>query len=327
MAPGNAPYAALFQDAGCTLVHSASGRHPAALLARDRLRTKSIDILFLEGLRTPASIFLSAYGLPARIVVKLCYLESNHRLGMLNRSLCRSGKVARVLSDVDPGDAGDPLTVRWLGHKTMRLADGHDREWYPSTFDLTTLGIPAGAFSVAAVTDGSDQGMEWLLRGARELPMDLPIHFLLVAPEPMHARLRRLIRKIPFTQRFHLCDSVDAAPGLLACCSVLVVTDWAPEIQRRTCMQCLVSGVPVVAQDVTLINQVVRPGINGELLPCGDTQALAHVLFELYEDKERLTHLGTSARRLAEKIPSIDDVVAETVATFERILAANPERK
>jgi len=322
IAPGHTPYAALLRDADCALLSTYPGLdHRSALLTRERLRIGPVDILYVEGLGSPASIVLAACGLPARVVVRLCYLESNRRLPMPNRLVCRSPKVARVISDVDPAAAGDPLAARWLAHKTQILPSAHDPDWYPSTLDLTTFGIPAGAFSVVAASDGPGQDMEWVIGAARELPMDLPIHFLLLAPESTHERLRRLIRKSPFTQRFHLSDAIDTAPGVSSSCSVFVVTDWDVEIQRRASMQCLACGVPVVAPNVAPLDQIVRSGVSGELLPGGNTQALAQSLFELYEHPERRALLGAGAKRVAEERPSVEAVVAETAAIFERILA------
>ena len=105
-----------------------------------------------------------------------------------SRLFCRSPKVARVLSDVDPEASGDALTAQWLDHKTTILPSAHDPRWDPPSFEFVSFGIPAGVFSVAAVADGGDQRMEWLIEWARGLPMDLPIHFLLVAPESDHDR-------------------------------------------------------------------------------------------------------------------------------------------
>ena len=330
IAPRAAPYSSLLREAGCDLTEVSGGPrldHRAALLIRERFRENPFDILYLEGLATPASMVLVAQTLPVKTVVRLCYLETGQRMPILNRVLYRSRKVAWILSDVDPAQAGDALTARWLQPKTTILPLGHDPGWYPASYDLTAFGIPQGAFSVAAVSDGSEHaGLGWILECARGLPMDLPIHFLLVAPKASHDRLRRLIRKTPFTQRFHLSDSMEEAPGLLAGCSVLVVTDWHAEIQRRTCRQCLASGVPVLAQAVRPMEQIIRPAVNGELVPEGDTDILAHTLFELYEDSERRTRLATAARRLAQSMPSMEQVVQETVATFARVLEIEDER-
>ena len=326
IAPGHAPYAGLLRESGCAMESTYPGLdHRVALLARRKLRQESFDILYAEGLSCPASIPLAAYGSPTRVAVRLCYLESQRRLSMSGRLSCRAPKVDRILSDVDPEAYGDSLTARWLEDKTVTLPLAHDPRWYPASLEFASFGVPAGAFSVAAVTDGPNQGMERLIDCARELPMDLPIHFLLVAPESAHERLRRLIRKIPFTQRFHLSDAVEAAPAIMACCSVFVVTAWEVEVQRRSCMHCLSSGVPVLAESVSPLDLVVRPGASGELLPPGDTQALAHTLFELYENPERRALLGAGAQRLAGELPSMDVLVASTAAVFERILSG--ERK
>ena len=319
----------MLRDSGCPLtrVSPGGGFGPrAARVARDRLKSAPAQILYLEGLRAPARLFLAARGMPTRIVARLLYLESNHRLSAVNRWLCRAGRVARILADIDPGSLGDAVAARQLRHKLTIVPSGHDPDWYPMSYELSAFGIPPGAFSVAAVSDGVEHpGMTRLIECVRDLPMDVPIHFLLLAPEQAHEPLRRLIRKHPFTQRFHLSELRGGAPGLLACCSVIVVTAWEMEIQRRACMQGLVAGVPIVAETSAPLEQLIRPGENGELLPRGDTQALAHSLFELYESPERRARLRSGAFRLAERVPPIDRVVDASAGVFRCILSG--ERK
>ena len=187
IAPGGAPYEALLRDSGCPLtrVSHGSGLGPrAARVARDRLKSAPAQILYLEGLRVPAQLFLAPRGMPTRIVARLLYLESNHRLPAVNRWLCRSGRVARILADIDPGSLGDTVAARQLRHKLTIVPSGHDPDWYPMSYELAAFGIPPGAFSVAAVSDGAEHpGMTRLIECVRDLPMDLPIHFLLLAPE------------------------------------------------------------------------------------------------------------------------------------------------
>jgi glycosyltransferase involved in cell wall biosynthesis len=150
--------------------------------------------------------------------------------------------------------------------------------------------------------------------------MDLPIHFLLIAPESGHERLRRLIRKMPFTQRFHLCSRLEEAPGLLASSSVAVISNWRSELERRSCMQCLAAGVPVLGADTGIIRQMIQTEVNGELLSGNDPERLAHSIFELYENRDRRAMLSAGARRSARQWPSMHQQLLQMRSAFEQIL-------
>jgi len=258
---------------------------------------------------------------PVKIVVRLSYLECDSRPSALARVLYKSPRVALVSCDIAPESAQDQLTERWLCDKITVSPSGHSTDWYETGLELSVFGIPDGAFTVAGVSDQPDDaGLRWLVACAHWVPMDLPIHFLLIAPKSCHERLRRLIRKMPFTQRFHLCAKIEKAPGLLASSSVAVITEWSSELQRRSCMQCLAVGVPLLGVDAGLIRQVIQPEVNGVLLAANDPEPLAQSIFELFEDKERQAVLSAGARRSARQWPSMQQQLLEMRSAFEQIL-------
>ena len=203
----------------------------------------------------------------------------------------------------------------------MVLPSGHSTDWYETDVDLQAVGIPSGAFTVAGVSDAlGDERLRWLTASAQWVPMDLPIHFLLIAPESGHERLRRLIRKMPFTQRFHLCNRLEEAPGLFASSSVAVITNWRSELERRSCMQCLAAGAPILGADTGFIRQVVQTEVNGELLSVNDPELLADSIFQLYENRDRRAMLSAGARRSARQWPSMHQHLLQLRSAFEQVL-------
>ncbi len=299
----------------------------AALAVRARLASRPADILYLDSVSSSSAILLATVAVPTKVVVRLSYLESYSRPSFLARALYRSRRVQLILCDIAPERAHDRLTESWLRDKITVLPSGHSTDWYETDIDLQAFGIPRGAFTVASVSDQpGEAGLRWLVSCAHWMPMDLPIHFLLIVPESDHQHLRRLIRKMPFTQRFHLCAKIDEAPGLLASSSVAVITEWKSELQRRSCMQCLAVGVPILGVDAALIREVVQPEVNGELLAGDDPEALAHSIVELFEDKERQAMLSAGARRSARQRPSMHQQLLQMRSAFEQILADSPKR-
>ncbi len=297
------------------------------MAVRAKLVSWPADILYLDSVSSPYAIVLATVAAPAKVVVRFSYLERYSGPSLLARALYRSSRIKLILCDIAPERAHDQLTARWLGDKITVLPSGYSTDWYKTDIDLQAFGIPGGAFTVAIVSDQRDDaGLEWLVACAHWIPMDLPIHFLLIAPESSHEPVRRLIRKMPFTQRFHLCTNIEEAPGLLASSSVAVITAWGSELQRRACMQCLAVGVPVLGVDATGIRDVIQPEVNGELLAADDPEPLAHSIYELYEDKGRRAMLSAGARRSARQWPSMHQQLLQMRSAFERVLAASPEQ-
>ena len=296
------------------------------MAVRARFAARPFDILYLDSISMPCAIVLATIAMLPRLVVRLSYLECYAHPSTLARILYRSARVAMISCDMAPENAHDSVTARWLGDKISILPSGHSTEWYEKDADLQSFGIPAGAFAVASVSDQQDDaGLRWLVASAHWVPMDLPIHFLLIAPESGHERLRRLIRKMPFTQRCHLCTRMEDAPGLLASSSVAVIRGWHSELQRRACMLCLSMGVPVFGADTAVIRQVIQPEVNGELFTVDDPEPLAHSIFELYENQERRSLLSAGARRSARQWPSMPQHLLQLRTAFERILVGSSE--
>ena len=89
----------------------------------------------------------------------------------------------------------------------------------------------------------------------------------------------------------------------------------------HTVVETLAVGTPVVAMEAGGISEVVRDGVNGLLVPAGDTAALADALRRYFADtalRERLR--GAAAESVAEYAP--DRVFGELEATLERVAGA-----
>ena len=83
-------------------------------------------------------------------------------------------------------------------------------------------------------------------------------------------------------------------PGLLAAASVAVLTSHHEGLPRAV-VESLAAGVPVVATAVDGTPEVIRPGVNGELVPPGDPEALARAVADLLDDDERRARMAAAA--------------------------------
>ncbi len=87
----------------------------------------------------------------------------------------------------------------------------------------------------------------------------------------------------------------------------------------KAAVEAMAAGKPVVASAVSGLQDVVRHGQTGILVPPADPEALARATVALLQDPERARGMGEAARRAAEAY-GVEAMVAEIEALYARLL-------
>ncbi len=276
------------------------------------------DVVQLRGSAVCSQMLLAVARSNAATVAFVDLFEGDRAPGFLRRAVALRARTAAVVWDLRPPS-------RWASAAAEELTlipPGHDPGWYPAGPALDRWGVPGHAFTVGAIAcESGDEQLANLVDAARWLPMDLPIHFLLLAPHEEHARLRRFIRKNPFPQRFHVGDDIGAAPALMAQCDLFASLRWNSEPARRSVLHCLHHGVPTIAIDNSVVRQVLNPGVSGLVVPPHDPGAIAHRVSQFYERAEQREQLRAGALREAAARFSMDRVLQQTAQVIQTVLA------
>lgn len=80
------------------------------------------------------------------------------------------------------------------------------------------------------------------------------------------------------------------------------------------------SARPIVTTDAPGCREIVRDQVNGILVPPRDSRAVAAALRDLLRDPQRRRRMGANGRQIVEEEFSLDQVVRETMAVYERLL-------
>lgn len=80
-------------------------------------------------------------------------------------------------------------------------------------------------------------------------------------------------------------------------------------------------GRPIVTTDTPGCREIVQHGVNGFLVPPRDSSALANALKQLIEDPELRRQMGRAGREIAVSEFSLEKVVNETLAVYQKLLA------
>ena len=124
----------------------------------------------------------------------------------------------------------------------------------------------------------------------------------------------RVAARVVFTGRR---DDVSALTSDLT----LAVLPSTREAQGISILEAMARGVPVVASAVGGIPEVVTDGVDGRLVPPGDSDALADAIVELLRDDELRLRLGEAGRRTVVDRFSIDAQVRSIEAVYDEELA------
>jgi len=159
---------------------------------------------------------------------------------------------------------------------------------------LAPKGAPGGDVVVAGRL-AAEKGIDVAVRAAADLPDNAVLH--VAGDGPARAELERLADDVaPDRVRFHGRLTKDVLLELVRSCAVAIVPSRWYENQPMAVLEALGCGVPVVASDLGGLPELIRPGIDGDLVPHDDPAALAAAVGALVADPERAFAMGRAGR-------------------------------
>lgn len=196
------------------------------------------------------------------------------------------------------------------------FAHACERDWFLAEFDL-----PAEARVLGVIAQLIPR------KGHRHLFAALPellrrhsdLHVICFGQGPLHAELEAAITAASWRRRVRLAGFRTDLARLLPCLYG-VVHPAEMEGLGVSLLQAAAAGVPIVASRAGGIPEAVRDGVNGLLVPPGDTGALARALEDLLADPQRAAGFGRRGRELVRQEFSIDRMVEGNLRVYTEVL-------
>jgi glycosyltransferase involved in cell wall biosynthesis len=110
-------------------------------------------------------------------------------------------------------------------------------------------------------------------------------------------------------------------PGVLAKSHIVCLPSYREGIPRIL-IEAAASGRPIVTTDAPGCREVVRPGVNGIIVPSRDIGSLASALRVLIENPEVRASMSANNREIAVQEFSLELVVAQFVSIYRNLLRA-----
>ena len=84
-------------------------------------------------------------------------------------------------------------------------------------------------------------------------------------------------------------------------------------------LEAVCVGLPIVSTRVSGTDELIHEGVNGYVVDCGDTDALAEALEKLMGDEKKIQQFSAESRKMAEQF-RLDYIVREWLELMERVI-------
>ena len=212
------------------------------------------------------------------------------------------------------------LVVIPRGVDLERFDPAHlDAEWtanFRERFGLEGKFVATAVGRISAL-----KGLDVLLRAVAEARKEIPEIVALIVGDPQEgqervfADLQQLVGELGIEANVRFAGSqrqipeIDALADVVCSCNVK-----KPESFGRTVAEALAMDTPVIAAAHGGVLDIVREGVDGFLVPPGDSHALAQALIQI-----RRTPLRNLRQHIAENFTA-DRMVADTLALYNSLL-------
>ena len=165
----------------------------------------------------------------------------------------------------------------------------------------------------------SNKGPQTLVEAAPEvLKRHQDARFLFLGEGPLHKALRRRTRSLGIDQNVAFLGTRSDVAEIMRGAALLARPSTL-EGMPLTVLEGMASGLPVVATPVGGTPELVSDGVNGRLVPPGDSNALASRIIELLDDPHLAAEMGRHGRQRAAAGYTWERVIARTEAVYAQV--------
>lgn len=294
------------------------------------LRQEKVDVLFI--INQPLTQFWgTACAVLAGVPVRITAIRS-------------TGKINRIQRRLWINDFTFPWITRVTAlsqmHKSYLVEREHINarkiEIIPNGVDLARFsrnGTPASLRSSLGLPEGSpvvgivamlrpEKAHDVFLKAAGEVLREVPkTHFLIVGDGEERPRLEAMAKELAIDSHVHFMGARSDVPRLLSLMDVGVLSSHpVVETLSNAVLEYMAAAKPVVATRVGSLPEQVEEGKTGFLIEAGDSKALAGKIIRLLQDPALAQQMGAAGRKRVEDCFTLEQMVHQTGALFERLL-------
>ena len=146
------------------------------------------------------------------------------------------------------------------------------------------------------------------------------VDLLLVGDGPLRAELESQVDRTGLTDRVRFLGIRSDIAEILAAAEIFALTSVS-EAASITVLEAMASGLPIVATAVGGNPEMVRTGIDGELVPRGDAEAMGQALRRVLDNGTLARQMGQSAAERVRAVYQLDRTIQRYSELYSELAA------
>jgi glycosyltransferase involved in cell wall biosynthesis len=207
--------------------------------------------------------------------------------------------------------------------KTVKILKGHSQEWYKNIkpAELSSIDIPQQAFMVTTVGNVRPfKGIPYFIKASYELPVGLPIYFVMIGKGMDSPEMVKLISKSPYCNEFRALGFVNDPLPLVAASNALVLASLGGEAINKTVIEAMSLGIPAIITDIDGNKDLQFKGGEALVVPTKDPKAIADAIMRLYNEPKQAKKLGEMGKQHIIEHLNTKNTVQEMKKLYEALV-------
>lgn len=135
-------------------------------------------------------------------------------------------------------------------------------------------------------------------------------------------KLQALVNSLDLEDKIIFTGFRSDVPSLMAALDVVVLATSTREPFGLVVIEGMAAGKPVVATGAGGVLDIIEDGVNGLLVPCKDSKAMAKGISQIISDKDKAQQMGLAARKRVSEKFTIQHQVTAIQNLYDFILAS-----
>ena len=140
-------------------------------------------------------------------------------------------------------------------------------------------------------------------------------------------RLYVMVKSLGLGEKIIFTGHRSDVPCLVAALEVVVHASSVPEPFGLAVIEGMAAGKPVVATAAGGVLDIIEDGVNGLLVPCKDSKAMAMAILQILSDRDKAEQMGLAARRRVTEKFTVQQQVTAVQKLYDSILGIAQRNK